>query len=176
MPIRTGCADACGLLARSDAYTCPNYGSGGYSCDDTCNDGCTSGCDDSCDDSCDWSCDFGWSSCDGCDDGCDGGCDGSCNSRCDAGCDTCNYGRSYYSCDWGCTSGCYACPYGTYSAASTSLVSPTPRAVAEPPSQPSRDRLCHPLTQPHHMHELTSQHSSRCTACARRPGDAHLQF
>ena len=177
------CADACGLLARSDAYTCPDSGSGGSSCDDACDTGCKSSCDGSCDDSCNSGCDFignGWlGSCDACNRGCDNSCDGGCTSSCDGGCDTCaDSGKEYYSCDSGCTSGCSACPYGQYSAASTSLVAPPSRRGRAAKPAHDRHRVCHPdHTQPHHMHGPSlTRHSSRCTPCARRPGAAHLQF
>ena len=173
------CADACGLPARSDAYTCPDSGSGGSSCDDACNAGCRSSCDDWCDNLCTGSCDWFGTSCDSsCDGSCDRGCDGGCTSSCDGGCDTCNSGREYYSCDSGCTSGCSACPYGQYSAASTSLVStplaPWPSRQASPRPTPRVSSAPHTATP----HARTITHTTQltvCTACARRPGAAHLQ-
>ena len=151
------CADACGLLARSDAYTCPDSGSGGSSCDDACDTGCNSGCD-WCDDSCDTQCDgFFGGSCDGeCNHGCDGSCDGGCTSSCDGGCDTCET-LLRLSCDSSCTNGCSPCPYGQYSAASTSLVSPpsTPWPSRQASSRPTPRVSSGPHTATPHARTIT---------------------
>ena len=58
-----------------------------------------------------------------------------------------------------------------------SLAPPSRRGRAAKPAH-DRHRVCHPHhTPPHRMHGPTlTRHSSRCTACARRPGAAHLQF
>ena len=162
------CADACGLLARSDAWMCPDAGSGGSSCDDACDTGCTSSCD-WCDDSCDTQCDgFFGSSCDGeCNDGCDGSCDSGCTSSCDGGCDTCET-LLWFNCDSSCSNGCSPCPYGQHSAASMSLVSPP---SAPWPSRQASSRATPPVSSGPHKatpHARTITHTKQLTVhCVR---------
>ena len=114
--------------------------------------------------SCDSSCDSHYA-CDNDDD------DGSiryCPSSCDSGCDT------FASCDSSCNTGCSGCPSGKYSAASTSLVAP--RAVAEPPDQPTPEhRAAAPAPQAFAPPRAIT-HQPTVHACARRDGDARLQF